>query len=56
MNKETGFTAHAYGKPRDANPYPVGSQDRATWDAAWLNRDQHERDMAEALNSIGWDG
>jgi hypothetical protein len=55
-NSGAGFTAHARGKPRDANPHPAGSAEHAAWDAGWLDREQHENDKADALDSIGWFG
>lgn len=51
-----GFRACRAGKTIHQNPYPAFTDENTEWQNGWKAQDEHMNDMAEALDSIGWNG
>jgi hypothetical protein len=51
-----GFNARGREESTDANPYRKLSEKWFSWADGWKDRDEHERDKGDALDSIGWNG
>jgi hypothetical protein len=53
---QEGFRACRAGETIHQNPYAPMTTEHADWQKGWQAQDEHMNGMAEALDSIGWNG